>query len=84
MLHDFLIGVELCLSFIFTIQLSLLIKDRPMDLESVWLRVNLGTSSLDSVNISKTFAYSWVLTKIGQTISDFYRGECVSYNIKSI
>lgn len=83
MLHDFLIGVELCLSFIFTIQLSLLIKGR-MDLESVWLRVNLGTSSLHSVNISKTFAYSWVLTKIGQTISDFYRGECVSYNIKSI
>lgn len=83
MLHDFLIGVELCLSFIFTIQLSLLIKG-PMDLESVWLRVNLGTSSLDSVNISKTFAYSWVLTKIGQTISDFYRGECVSYNKKSI
>lgn len=60
MLHDFLIGVELCLSFIFTIQLSLLhfVIKGPMDLESVWLRVNLGTSSLDSVNISKTFAYS--------------------------
>lgn len=71
----FLIGIELCLSFICTIQLS-------RDLESVWLRVKLGSNSLDSVNISKTFVNQFVTFNENWANNFRLLEECVSYDIK--
>lgn len=51
-------------------------------MESVWLRVKLGSNSLDSVNISKTFVNQFVTFNENWANNFRLLEECVSYDIK--